>query len=285
MDGNIDAAAGETADTGDTEVDNEIDNATTAEEESEADSGAENNDEEFTDTPADNAYKKAEGGEKQADANQPGKEPKGKPDAGIAERRRQQEAKMQEVLAKERESAYTKGKVEALIGIKNQFTDEVIESEADARVFQKMLECEKAGFDPITEMYKFERQEIKKQAETAKTQRSQEDWYKDDRAEFEKAHPDIEFDQLSGDKVFIEFAKNKLGKTPLNTIYEDFNYMNALIEKRLEIESKNRQSKQAAAVGSLSAPPTEGIVDFDNMSDEEFERYERRVRSGELKKT
>lgn len=214
----------------------------------------------FTDSP--------DAGEKETEPAEPSKDPDVQPKeerSYQARLRRERERKEAERLA------YERGKAEALIGLKNPFTGEVVRDVVDAEELRVMQEIELMGGDPITDFSGYQKKKLRaREAETAK-QREADAFFETDAKEFEKAHPDLDLDALISDNRFARFAGGRIGKESLKVIYDDFLTFTGELETRAAEKAHSLMAKAAASPGSLGGGDTPS-PSYASMSDAEFER-------------
>lgn len=200
---------------------------------------------------------------------------RGKPDKGkskeYAEKRRKREAE-------ERERGYQEGVKEALGG-KNPYTGEEITDDYDFELYKEMREAKKAGFDPVTELWKYQAQQRRKEAEEkAKLEadeKAEKEYAINDAKEFSKKYKDIDVNKLLADERFKIFSEGKLFSIPLTEIYESFiNYESMVDTKAREIAEK-KYARMMSTTGSLKSTQTMDIPEKSiwEMSKEEFKAY------------
>ena len=200
---------------------------------------------------------------------------RGKPDKGkskeYAEKRRKKEAE-------ERNKAYQDGVKEALGG-KNPYTGEDITDDYDFELYKEMREAKKAGFDPVTELWKYQAQQRRKEAEEKSKLEAEEkatnDYIQKDIKDFNTKYKDIDVDKLMKDDFFKVFAEGKLGSIPLTEIYNSFiNYESKRDTKAKETIEK-KYARMISTPGSLKSNQTTDIKEKNiwEMTREEFKAY------------
>ena len=198
--------------------------------------------------------------------------------AMYAQKRREQEA----IIKKREDDAYRKGQLDLLIGQINNYTGEKIEDEDDVNEFLQMKEAEKAGFDPATELSKFQKQK-------ARDERKQKEQVKfdieADVRSFKEEYPNIDINELVKDKDFSSFAEPFAQIMPLKVIYKQYNLMKSRIDESANVKAEEKYKRKFASPGSQNFSSQSKPLSFDDMSDEEFEALKQKALRGDLKKT
>lgn len=198
--------------------------------------------------------------------------------AMYAQKRREQEA----IIKKREDDAYRKGQLDLLIGQTNNYTGEKIEDEDDVNEFLQMKEAEKAGFDPATELSKFQKQK-------ARDERKQKEQVKfdieADVRSFKEEYPNIDINELVKDKDFSSFAEPFAQIMPLKVIYKQYNLMKSRIDESANVKAEEKYKRKFASPGSQNFSSQSKPLSFDDMSDEEFEALKQKALRGDLKKT
>lgn len=198
--------------------------------------------------------------------------------AMYAQKRREQEA----IIKKREDDAYRKGQLDLLIGQINNYTGEKIEDEDDVNEFLQMKEAEKAGFDPATELSKFQKQK-------ARDERKQKEQVKfdieADVRSFKEEYPNIDINELVKDKDFSSFAEPFAQIMPLKVIYKQYNLMKSRIDESANVKAEEKYKRKFASPGSQNFSSQSKPLSFDDMSDEEFESLKQKALRGDLKKT
>ena len=157
--------------------------------------------------------------------------------------RKRREAERLEALEKARVDAF----IEALGG-KNPYTGDPITDPADVEEYKLMREIEKQGKDPIAEYSRFKKAKEREAAQQRAEEEKRQEWYRNDRAQFEKDYPDVDLSELVKDEQVQSYAEGKVGNKPLSDIYKGYN---ALIGKTREAA----EQKVAQAVANNKATP------------------------------
>ena len=196
--------------------------------------------------------------------------------AYYAQKRREQEA----ILKKREEEAERRGLFKALEGTQNPFTGEEIKDQDDVDEYLLMKEAEKAGFDPATELSKFQKHKAR---EERKQSQSGFDVKADAKA-FQEAYPDLDINELIHNKDFAEFAEPFAQKVPLATIYAQYNLMKSRVNESAREQAETKYKRKMASPGSMTGG-SDKPMSIDNMSDAEFENMLMKAKRGELRKT
>lgn len=192
-----------------------------------------------------------------------------KKNAEEARKRREREQKERE--EKIRKEAFEEGKrLAKRESLKiNEFTDEPIETDLDAEVFETMKAIKEKGGDPIKdfvkEWAKKENSRRKEEADKAKARSEQEEWEKQDRIEFsKKVGGSAKALEIFNDSKFRLFAKGRIGKDKLVDIYEEF----LDFEKGYKPNDDRSKSLTPNSTGGTAKPK-----DIRDMTAEEFQAY------------
>jgi hypothetical protein len=172
----------------------------------------------------------------------------------------------------ENEKAREQGKLEGIklaYGGKNKFTGEDLTDEFSIRTFMTQLEMEKEGLDPVEDYSKYVTEQQRKQAETAKKEKQQNEWYAKDRTDFVNAYPDVDLNDLIEDTDFQIFSKGKVGVMPLKDIYSDYQ---AFVERFSEQAKKEARKKVAKGMGSAKRVNS-GTTESEYYTMEEISKY------------
>lgn len=213
--------------------------------------GAEVNEATFTDTA------KGDEGTPSASDGKDGKAETGKKpqsrDTNAEYARKRREAERQRELTETRNKAI----IDALGG-KNPYTGGDMKDAEDVAEFLTMQEIEKKGGDPVTDYSGHVKEQSRVQREKERTEAEQRAWYEKDRADFAAKYPDADISALIEDETFRDYARGKVGETPLAEIYEGFLKLTAQIE-----EAANRKAAQAVANSKASpgALGTAGVAE------------------------
>ena len=176
-----------TAQTNDTEVSTAATDAGGGEvaEESRAD---------FTDTQAEDA-----------DAGDSGKSAESADGTSDKERQRAinaENARRRRELDAAKNEARNKAILDVLGGV-NPYTQEPMKDTRDVEEYLTMKEIEKAGKDPVADYSRYQKQRERERDAAIAAEESQKEWYRNDQAEFAKAHPDVNVSELIKNKAFL----------------------------------------------------------------------------------
>lgn len=161
--------------------------------------------------------------------------------------RRRREAERQKELKDTREKAI----IEALGGI-NPYTGEEMKDSHDVEEFLVMQEIKKNGGDPVADFAKNRKERERKNAETQAEQERQAEWYRNDKAEFATAYPDVDLEELIGNEAFQDYADGKVGVRSLKSIYEGFLRISSDARKEAQASAAQALANSKASPGSLS---------------------------------
>lgn len=175
--------------------------------------------------------------------------------------------------------AYEKGKLEAFVGRTNPYTGTVINDKTDIQVYENMYALDKAGKDPVADYAGYiadkQRQEEKEQLEKQKIQEEAEK----DIADFTNKYPDINLTELLENETFKDYIEGK--RKSLTTLYENYKKMeNSFRNKAVDVAKQTIANSQSTP-GSLGSG-SDVTVDYNSMSKEEFEKYIKRAKDGDL---
>lgn len=177
------------------------------------------------------------------------------------------------------------GKIRSFIGKENPYTGETIKDEYDAQEYIDMYELEVKGKDPIQgyrELQK-ERARTEAQRQIEKDEEAKKNsWYENDTKDFVEKYSVEKLNELAKDTDFNLFANGKVGQEPLSKIYEDYTKLISKYEKKSVQTAKQIVANNTTTPGSLEGGETQS-VDWNNMSNEEFEKYYQKATNGELR--
>lgn len=189
---------------------------------------------EFTDSDTDGGRSEEDDGKKEEKSN-----------FEYAFRRREAERR-----ARELEAARVNAIIEA-VG-ENPYTHEEIKDAEDVAEYLTMREIQKNGGDPIGDYAKHQKEKLREtKAQEAEAAR-QADWYRTDREDFIKKHPDVDLSALIADKVFAEYAEGKVGQRPLSEIYEGYERLVKSADKKATERAAQALANSKASPGALS---------------------------------
>lgn len=202
-----------------------------------------------------------------------------------AQKRREAEQR-----ARELEEVKRRAKMEGLkegLGGKNPYTDSPIEDDIDLQTYLTMKEIEKSGGDPVMDYAKYSATKRREEAKAAAEKAKETNWYAADRAEFQKAHPEVTdevLNELLQDETFSAFADKMVGKVPLKDIYESYNTIRGIFDGEAHDKAERMYAKKLSSPASLGEPgeftPKKRVED---LTDAEMEDAIARAKRGELK--
>lgn len=161
--------------------------------------------------------------------------------------RRRREAQTKAQLEEARREAI----IEALGG-KNPYTGEAMSDAQDVAEFLRMQRMAKEGKDPVADYAREIKAESKKKADEERAKAESERWYREDRENFESAHPDVDLNALVNDPMFADYAAGKVGKQPLSDIYIGFLRMTGTFEKKAQERAAQILANKNATPGALA---------------------------------
>lgn len=202
----------------------------------------------------------------------------------FAQRRREQEAKAKEksnadIIEKERNDAYLKGKLDATKV--NKFTDEPINDEYDLELYEIQLELDKQGKDPINdlaqELASRKRSQVKLEKEKISKENAQKEEMQKDISNFVKAYPKVNTQELSNNESFVKFAENKWGRWSMIEIYEAYLDKQSISNN----ESKNKSidetaEKMAKQYNKMPSSKNSNHSEDTSNANETFEEFKAR---------
>ncbi|MBQ4030471.1 MAG: hypothetical protein II625_01840 [Bacilli bacterium] len=195
------------------------------------------------------------------------------------------EKKIEQVRKEAYEQGLKQGKVETYIGRQNPYTGETIKDNFDVQEYLDMFDLDSKGEDPISGYRELQKQKLREEAEQrikADEEAKQKQWYQNDTKEFLEKYSSDKLQELMKDKDFDLFANGKIGKVPLSQIYEDYQKLIGKYEKKSVETAKQIVANNSTTPGALEEGEPQ-TIDWNNMSDKEFEKYLRKAKDGELK--
>lgn len=202
-------------------------------------------------------------------------------------RKAQEDAKKQ--IEQARKEAYEKGlqqgKVQTYIGKENPYTGQPIKDEYDVQEYLEMFELDSKGKDPINGYRELQKDKARKEAEEkikAEEKEKQDNWYKDDTKDFVEKYSVEKLQELTKNADFDLFASGKIGKVPLAQIYEDYQKLISKYEKKSVETAKQIVANNSTTPGAIEETEPQ-VLDWNNMSNEQFEKYIQKAKDGELK--
>ena len=180
-----------------------------------------------------------------------------------ARRRREQQAR--EDIRRAREEERVSSIIEALDG-KNPYNGEAMKDAADVEVFLTMKRIKASGGDPVTDYARAradaDRESARRAADDQRAREDQRRWFEEDRAAFERAHPEISLSDLLSDGDFAEYAEGKVGKKPLSDIYDGYTRMQQRYRRAAEEKAAQALANARASAGSIAGSGSSAEPDF-----------------------
>ena len=180
-----------------------------------------------------------------------------------ARRRREQQAR--EDIRRAREEERVSSIIEALDG-KNPYNGEIMKDAADVEVFLTMKRIKASGGDPVTDYARAradaDRESARRAADDQRAREDQRRWYEEDRAAFERAHPEVKLSDLLSDGDFAEYAEGKVGKKPLSDIYDGYTRMQQRYSRAAEEKAAQALANARASAGSIAGSGSSAEPDF-----------------------
>ena len=209
--------------------------------------------------------------------------------AKYASIRRKAEEDAKKQIEKARKEAYeqglNQGKVQSYYGKQNPYTGQTIKDDDDVQEYLDMYELDSKGKDPISGYRELQKDKARKEAEEkvkAEEQSKQDKWYQDDTKDFVDKYSAEKLQELGKDEDFNLFANGKIGKVPLAQIYEDYQKLINKYEKKSVETAKQIVANNNVTPGAIEdSEPQE--LDWNSMSNEQFEKYIQKAKDGELK--
>lgn len=195
----------------------------------------------------------AEGGEGNAEKTDPEERPKEEGKRADGDGRSAENARRRR--EKERQQELQAAKEQAILDAmsENPYTKEPMKDVEDVREFLKMREMEKAGFDPLTEFSKFQKEQARREAEKAEKEAEEAEWYRRDREAFLEKYPTVNLEELLGNEDFEAYAEGKVGAKPLSDIYDGFLKLQRKAENDANEKAAIRLANAKASPGALGS--------------------------------
>ncbi len=160
----------------------------------------------------------------------------------------------------------------------NPYTGEKITDAEDAKEYLIMKKLSEAGKNPVTDYNKY----LKELNRETQAKKSENDWFINDRKDFESKYPKVDLNTLINDKRFEKFAEGRVGKKPLAEIYSDYIFVTG--EDKANKAAAQAVANMKATPGSLTNSNGTGATDFftpdqvDNMTSEEVMKNYDKIR-------
>lgn len=203
--------------------------------------------------------------------------------------RKQAEEKAKKDIEKATKEAYERGlaqgKIQTYIGKQNPYTGTTIKDDYDVQEYLDMFELDSKGEDPISGYREQQKEKARKEAEESlkKEEESQKrQWYENDTNDFVNKYSAEKLQELTKDKDFELFADGKLGNRPLAEIYESYQKLIGKYSKKSVETAKQIVANNINTPGGIHDGDAKEL-DWNNMSDDQFEKYIRKAKDGELR--
>ena len=195
------------------------------------------------------------------------------------------EKKIEQARKEAYEQGLKQGKVDSYIGRQNPYTGKEIKDNYDVQEYLDMYELDSKGQDPIDGYRELQKQRARDEAERkikADEEEKQKQWYADDTKDFVDKYSSEKLQELTKDEDFNLFANGKVGKVPLAQIYEDYQKLIGKYEKKSVETAKQIVANNTTTPGAIEETETQEL-NWNSMSDEQFEKYLEKAKNGELK--
>ena len=206
-----------------------------------------------------------------------------------ANARRRAEEEAQKKIEQARKEAYEKGleqgKIQSYIGKQNPYTGQDIKDDYDVQEYLEMFELDSKGKDPINGYRELQKDKARKEAEEkikAEEKEKQDNWYKDDTKDFVEKYSVEKLQELTKNADFNLFAEGKIGRVPLAQIYESYQKLISKYEQKSVETAKQIVANNTTTPGAIEETEVQEM-DWNNMSSEQFEKYIKKAKDGELK--
>lgn len=181
-----------------------------------------------------------------------------------AQLRREREAKEEA-----KREGYKKGVVEAL-GKINPFTNEKMEDDTDFEVYEKMKKCQEAGFDPLTEMYKYDKKLILDRHQEEKQIIETKERARQDIKEMAEQYPDINLSELLKNQEFQDLFGDVLDSIGIKKAYEKYVKISNKAKTVAKDIATKEKAKEMSSAGS--AKNTNGGEESDYYTKEQLQK-------------
>ncbi len=193
--------------------------------------------------------------------------------AKFAKQRRQKEERDKEI-----QDAFKRGKLEAFKGKMNPFTNTPIKDETDIEMYEAMCKLEQEGKDPLSDYAEYIANEKREMIKKSQREKEIQEQAKKDVEEFNEKYPKINLSELLEDEIFKDYIEGK--NKSLVTLYENYQKLQNKFRTDSMKQAENAIANAISTPGSLNNQST-NVVDYNNMSREEFLKEVERVKNGE----
>lgn len=192
--------------------------------------------------------------------------------AKFAKQRREKEIRDKEI-----QDAYKKGRLEALKGKMNPFTNTPIKDEADIEMYEAMCKLEAEGKDAISDYAEYIANEKRENAKRQQRDLEIQEQAKKDVEEFTSKYPKINLTELLEDETFKDYCEGK-NKSLIN-LYDSYLKLQNKFRTDSMKQAENAIANTISTPGSLNNQST-NTVDYASMSREDFLKEVERIKNG-----
>lgn len=192
--------------------------------------------------------------------------------AKFAKERREREKHDKEI-----QEAYKKGRLDSLKGKLNPYTNTVINDEADIEMYEAMYKLESENKDPINDYAEYVANERREQRQRETRDREIQEQAQKDVEEFSKKYPKVNLTELLEDENFSDYIEGK--NKPLVVLYEGYQKLQNKFRTDSMNQARNAVANTISTPGSLNNQSV-NVVDYNNMSREDFLKEVERVKNG-----
>lgn len=201
--------------------------------------------------------------------------------AKYASIRRKAEEDAQKKIQEAETKAYEKGRLEAYKGKINPYTNKPITDSSDIEIYEMMYKLEQEGKDPINDLPGALSDRRREEQKALTEEKERQEKARQEIDDFQTKYPDVNLQELLNDSFFNDYISGKTKS--LTELYEGFNnFKNAFRNSAVNVAKQTIANSQSSP-GSLSSGSEEPTLDFNTMSDEEFEKYLQKAKDGELR--
>lgn len=186
------------------------------------------------------------------------------------EARKRRERERQEEIDKAKREVRVQTVIET-IGV-NPYNDKPIKDEDDVETYLIMKKIADEKGDPIKDYPDYVKTNKKEILKKQEEQRQREEQAQKEVDEFQAAHPDVKIEDLLKDEDFNLFADGKIGRLPLNKVYEDYLKFTSKYSTKTEQEKKiaKEEAERKAAEAIAKSKATPGSLGGSTQSNQEY---------------
>lgn len=175
------------------------------------------------------------------------------------------------------DEAYRKGKVDAYKGKVNPYTNTEIKDISDIEVYEDMYKIAEQGKDPLKDYASYVADKKREETKALQEQQEREERAQKEINEFSKKYPDVNISELLKDEIFIDYVEGK--DKPLIDLYDKFTKLKTEFRNKGVETAKKTIANNISSPGGLNAS-AETIIDYENMSREQFLKEVEKVKEG-----